>query len=82
MGLRVQSTVGCFPELWFFYFSVAQGFEGLRKQFINNFVFLTRVCAADFNNNNNDMPREELLILEQLPSHPSLGWEKFPRPPR
>ena len=25
---------------------------GLRKQFINNFVFLTWACAAGFNNNN------------------------------
>ena len=27
---------------------------GLRKQFIDNFVFPTWDCAADFNNNNNN----------------------------
>ena len=52
MGSRVQSTVGCFPELCFLEFSVAQVLVGLRKQFINNFVFPTWACAAGFNNNN------------------------------
>ena len=37
------------------YFFMAQVLVGLRKQFINNFVFLTWACAAGFNNyNNND----------------------------
>ena len=53
MGLREQSTVGCFPEL-VFQFSVAQVLVGLQKQFINNFVLPTWTCAAGFNNNNNN----------------------------
>ena len=32
IGSRVQSTVGCFPELCFLQFSVAQMLVGLRKQ--------------------------------------------------
>ena len=51
MGSRVQSPFGSFPELCF-QFSVAQVLVGLRKQFINDFVFLTWACAAGFNNNN------------------------------
>ena len=39
MGSRVQSTIGCFPELCFLQFSVAQVLVGLRKQFIINFIF-------------------------------------------
>ena len=35
MGSKVQSTVGCFPELCFLQFSVAQVLVGFRKQFIN-----------------------------------------------
>ena len=54
MGSRVQSTVGCFPELYFLQFSVAQVLVGLRKQFINNFVFPTWACVGGFNNNNNN----------------------------
>ena len=53
MGSRVQSTVGCFPKLCFLPFSVAHMPVGLRKQFINNFVFPTWAWAAVFNNNNN-----------------------------
>ena len=41
MGLRVLSPVGYFPHLCFL--------VGLRKQFINNFVFPTLECAAGFN---------------------------------
>ena len=53
MGSRVQSTVGCFlPELCFLQFSVAQVLVGLRKQFINNFIYPTCASAAGFNNNN------------------------------
>ena len=48
----VQSTVGGFPALCFLQFSVAQVLVGLRKQFINNFVFPSRACAAGLNNNN------------------------------
>ena len=51
MDLREQSIVGCFPE-FAFQFSVAQVLVGLRKQFINNFVFAPWVCTAGFNNNN------------------------------
>ena len=40
MGLREQSTVGCFHE-FVLQFSVAQVLVGLRMQFINNFVFPT-----------------------------------------
>ena len=39
MGSKVQSTVGCFPELCFLQFSMAQMLVGLRKQIVNNFVF-------------------------------------------
>ena len=53
MGSRVQLTVGCFPELCFLQFFVAQVLMGLRKQFLNNFVFPTWAYAAGFNNNNN-----------------------------
>ena len=50
-GSRVQSTVGCFPELCLLQFSVAQVLVGLRKQYINNFIFPTKACAAGYNNN-------------------------------
>ena len=49
MGSRMQSTVGCFSELCFLQFSVAQVLVGLRKQFINNFVLPTWACPAGFN---------------------------------
>ena len=57
MSSRVQSTVGYFHELCFLQFSVAPVLVGLRKQFINNFVFSTWACAAGFNkyNNNNSI---------------------------
>ena len=54
MGSRVQLTVGCFLELCFLQFSVAQVLVGLRRQFITNFVFPTSACAAGFDNNNNN----------------------------
>ena len=45
MGISLQSTVGCFPELCFLQFSVLYSFiqvlVGLRNQFKNNFVFST-----------------------------------------
>ena len=53
MGWRVQSTVGCFPELCCLQFFVAQVLVGLRKQLLNNFIFPTWACAAGFNNNIN-----------------------------
>ena len=53
MGSREQSIVGCFAEL-FFQFSVVQVLVGLRKKFINNFVFPTWDRGAGFNNNNNN----------------------------
>ena len=42
MGSRVQSTFCCFPELCFLQYSVEQVLMGLRKQFINHFVFPLR----------------------------------------
>ena len=51
MGSRLQSTIGCFPELCFLQFSVGQGHVWLRMQFINNFVFHIWACAAGFNRN-------------------------------
>ena len=68
MGSRVQSTVGCFPELCF-QFSVVLVLVGLRKQFINNFVFPTWACAAGFNNYNNNNSRfstGRLLAIEDF----------------
>ena len=53
MGLRKQSIGGCFPE-YVFLFSVVHVFVGLRKQFINNFVFPTWAYGAGFNDNNNN----------------------------
>ena len=47
MRLRVQSIVGCFPE-FVLQFSAVQVLVGLRKQFVNNFVFTTWACAAGF----------------------------------
>ena len=52
MGSRVQSTIGCFPELCLLPFSVVQVLVGLWKEFMNNFLFPTWACAARFNNNN------------------------------
>ena len=49
-GFNGAVNHGCFPE-FVFQFSVVQVFVGLRKQFINNFVFPTWACAAGFNNN-------------------------------
>ena len=54
VGSRMQSTVGCFPELCFLQFFVTQVLVGLRKQFINNLVFQAFACAAGLNNNNNN----------------------------
>ena len=51
MGLREQSIVGFFPK-FVFQLSVEQVLVGLRKQFINNFVFPTWACAAGFKKNN------------------------------
>ena len=51
MGSRVQSTFGCTPELCFLQFSVAQLLVGLRKQYMNNFVFPKCAVAVGFNNN-------------------------------
>ena len=47
----LESTVGCFPELCFLQFSVAQVFVGLRKKIINDCAFPSWACAAVFNNN-------------------------------
>ena len=64
MGSRVQSTVGCFYELCFLQFSLAQVLVGLRKQLINNFVFSTWACAAGFNNNNNNNNNNNVYSLQ------------------
>ena len=40
-------------ELIFLQFSVSHVLVGLRKKGIKNFAFLSWVCAAGFNNNNN-----------------------------
>ena len=66
MGSKMQSTVGCFPELCFLQFSVAQVLMGLRKQFMNNFVFPTWACAAGFNNNNNNTNKIYIYIYKVL----------------
>ena len=50
IGLRVQSTVGCFAN----FFSVAKVFVGLRKQFIKK-LFPTWACAVDINKNNTSL---------------------------
>ena len=63
MGSWVQSTVGCFHELCFLQVLVGQVIVGLRKQFINNFVFTTWACAADFNNNNNN---NNIIIIMKI----------------
>ena len=65
MGSRVQSTVGYFPELCFRQFSVAQVLVGLRKQFINNFVFPTWAYAIGFNNNKNQLCNSPFLIANK-----------------
>ena len=39
MGSWVQLTVGCFPELCFLQFSVAQVLVGLVKQFLTTLFF-------------------------------------------
>ena len=46
MGSRVQSTIGCFPDLCFLLFSVAQVLVLLRNKFINNLFFPTWACAT------------------------------------
>ena len=65
MGSRVQSTIGCFPELCFLQFSVAQVLVWLRKQLINNFVSPTWACAAGFNNNYNKNNRLTAALMSQ-----------------
>ena len=62
MGSRVQSTVGCFPELCFLQFSVALVLVGLQKQFINNFVFPNGPVLLVFNNNNNEQTLLNLIF--------------------
>ena len=53
MGLRMQSIAGCFPE-FVLQLLEAQVLVGLRKQFMNNFVFPTWACAADFTTTTNN----------------------------
>ena len=66
MGSRVQSTVGCFPELCFLQFSVAKVLVRLRTHFINNFVFPTWALAAGFNNNNNNNNNNNIIVLVSI----------------
>ena len=54
IDLREQSTVGRFPDLCLFQFSVAQALVRLRKQFIYNLFFPTWASDAGFNDNNNN----------------------------
>ena len=60
--LMEPSIVGCFHE-FVFLFSVVQVLVGLRKQFINNFVFPTWACAAGFNKNYNNLVYFHVLFL-------------------
>ena len=53
MGYRMQSNIGCYPELCFLQFSVAQTLVGLRKH-LKTIFFPTVACPAGFNNNNNN----------------------------
>ena len=55
MGLREQSTVDCFHTCFFQFHrhKPPHRHVGLRKKFINHFVFPTSACAADFIYNNN-----------------------------
>ena len=53
----------------FFQFSVVQVLVGLRKQFINNFVFPTWVCSAGLNNNNNNNALKSQLTFNSLTNH-------------
>ena len=39
---------------------MAQVLVGLRKQFMNSFVFPTWACAAGFNNNNNNNNKDHI----------------------
>ena len=50
-GFKGAANRWLFPWVVFSSVSVAQVLVGLRKQFINNFVFPTWACATDFNNN-------------------------------
>ena len=65
MSLRDKSIVGCFPD-FVFQFTVVKVLAGLRKQFVNNFVFPAFACAAGFNDNNNKCSLFNLLIYENV----------------
>ena len=69
-----------FPDLCFLQFSVAQMLVGLRKQFINKFIFPTWACAAGFNSNNNK--KKKHLCSVSRPTSQRLGilrkpWQEF-----
>ena len=67
---RVQSTVGCLPELCYLQFSAEQVLVWLQRQFINNIFLPTWACAAGFNNNNNN---NDCVVGQcELQDHPSL----------
>ena len=74
IGSWVQSTVGC---LVVFSFSVAQVLEGLRKQFINNFVYPNWACVDGFNNNNFVLVRLSRFMKgkDVLPTTQFAIWE-------
>ena len=66
----------------FFSFSVAQVLVGLRKPFINNFVFPTWACAACLDNNNSVRTAIENIggtharVLSTIPGHGNSKNEK------
>ena len=49
------NRIGCFSELYFLNFFVAQVLVWLQKQYVNNFIFPSLAYAAGFNNNNNNI---------------------------
>ena len=53
MGSWVQSTTGCFPELFFLQFFMAQVLVGWRTKIYEQLCFLTCTYAAGFYNNSN-----------------------------
>ena len=63
MSLRNQSKVGCFSELCFLQYSVAQMLVGLQNQFENHFCFYTWDCSTCINNNNDDNSRFIIIRL-------------------
>ena len=61
-GFKVQSTVGCYPELFSSVFRGASAY-GVRKQFINNFDF---PLGPVFAGNNNIILAYKVIIVTYL----------------